>query len=83
MLTTKEFFGIGCAFILGLVLPILLSGVSMMISFGFGISMSRLLVPLISVSGLSEEVVLLGNGVLYAGIALLIVLFRRSAFWRR
>ena len=77
MLTKNEASIIAFAFILGLIVPFILSIISMMVSFRVGVTAAVVLVPLSSIRGLDEGVIAAGNGAVYAGVALLIILLRR------
>jgi hypothetical protein len=79
MFSKSEISVIAFAFILGLVIPFLLSAFSMMVSFRVGVAATRALVPLSSVRDVPDAVITGGNGAIYAGVGLLVVLLRRLA----
>ena len=76
MLGKSQLSLVAFAFVVGLVVPFLISIVSIMASFRVGIAATKILVPLSSIRGIPDEVITGGNGVIYAGVALIIVLLR-------
>lgn len=57
------------AFLVGLAAPFAISVIAMMISFDLGVWIGKVAVPLSSVSGINDSIVELGNGAIYAIIA--------------
>lgn len=61
------------AFLVGATIPFLLSIFAMTVSFKIGVAVSEIAVPLSSVDGISDSVIKIGNGIIYAGVSVICV----------
>ena len=67
------------SFIIGIIMPFFLSLFSMMVSFKNGVMIAKILIPFSSLDWLSDNIIILLNGFLYAFLTIVFLFVRKFA----
>lgn len=65
------------AFIFGIISPFFVSVMAMLVSFKIGTIIAKIFVPLSSINGLDDDVIIMSNGFIYAFVAAAVMFARR------